>query len=443
MNQHTHGDRTIGVWGAIAILIGFVVSVSIFVLPGELAAKTGPMIALSFAVASIPAAFSCAVAAQLGSLYPVSGASYISVANMVSPASGFMCLWLLIGMCVMGLGLLAHGGAGYIQLLIPSVEKKTIALIFLSAIGVMNLFGTRTAVAVQSAMVVIFMIAVVLFCAVGVINIDSANFSPAFPNGKVEIFYAAVPAFFSFFGFMVIIDVGGEIKNPSRNIPIALTVSFVVVLVAYTLMSTSLVGLVPWQQLATTDASISEAASRILPQWAVAFITFATIMAAASTINSTLMIYSRDIQIGGKAEVLPQVLGVCSEKTDSPNAAILLVTGLALILVWMDLDISQYAFFVVLAAMIIQFLVALATLRVKTRDKTRYDNAEFKLSPRALGISCGGLMLSSIVFLAVGIFQSSAISMFLAAYIILGMIYYCVRRSILSSRGTDIAMAYE
>jgi APA family basic amino acid/polyamine antiporter len=68
-------ERSIGLLGASATLIGYVVGASIFILPGELAPSTGPAVFVSYLLASVPALLSCFVTAQIGSVYPVSGAA--------------------------------------------------------------------------------------------------------------------------------------------------------------------------------------------------------------------------------------------------------------------------------------------------------------------------------------------------------------------------------
>ena len=66
-----------------------------------------------------------------------------------------------------------------------------------------------------------------------------------FPLGLAPIAYAAIPAYFSFLGFGVIIEIGGEIKRPGRTIPLALAIAFVCVLFFYTLVSIARPGLIP------------------------------------------------------------------------------------------------------------------------------------------------------------------------------------------------------
>ena len=88
-------ERSIGLGGATATLVGYVVGASIFILPGELAASTGPAIFLSFLLASIPALLSCFVTAQIGCVYPVSGGPYIAASRNLSPFAGIIAFGAL------------------------------------------------------------------------------------------------------------------------------------------------------------------------------------------------------------------------------------------------------------------------------------------------------------------------------------------------------------
>ena len=89
--------RSVGVAGVVVTLVGFVIGVSIFILPGALAATAGPAVVLSYFVAGLIALFSCVVAAQIGAVLPTSGASFVATSRLLSPFLGFATIWLIIG----------------------------------------------------------------------------------------------------------------------------------------------------------------------------------------------------------------------------------------------------------------------------------------------------------------------------------------------------------
>ena len=140
-------ERSIGLGGAAATLVGYVVGASIFILPGELAASTGPAIFLSFLLASIPALLSCFVTAQIGCVYPVSGGPYIAASRNLSPFAGFMLVWSLMLGATIGIPLIAYGFADYLAFFIPGVPQMVVALgIVASLISFGALFAAATSV---------------------------------------------------------------------------------------------------------------------------------------------------------------------------------------------------------------------------------------------------------------------------------------------------------
>ena len=64
-------ERRIGLWGAVATLVGYVIGASIFVLPAQLLPSTGAGVILSYLVAAIPAIFTCVAGAVVGNAFPV------------------------------------------------------------------------------------------------------------------------------------------------------------------------------------------------------------------------------------------------------------------------------------------------------------------------------------------------------------------------------------
>jgi APA family basic amino acid/polyamine antiporter len=103
-------------------------------------------------------------------------------------------------------------------------------------------------------MVFALLLALTVFALAGLVNMDTDRLTPFMPNGFSPVLAATVQAFFSYAGFMVIIEIGGEIKNPTRNIPLALAISFITVLLLYTLVSVAIVGVIPWQELGDINA---------------------------------------------------------------------------------------------------------------------------------------------------------------------------------------------
>lgn len=438
MNSDKPMQRNIGAVGAAVTLVGFVVGISIFVLPGTLAASTGPAVMISYAIAAMMAVFSCVVAAQVGSVLPVSGASFVVVSRTVSPFIGFAMVWLIIGGATVAVALLASGFADYLILLWPGVDRQIAALLLVFGLGGLNLLGIRDTVIVQGVMVVFFLGALMIFSGAALYNIDTGLLIPFAPNGFTPVLVAAIPAFFSFAGFMVIIEIGGEIRNPARNIPLALAISFTTVLIIYSLVSLSIVGVIPWTDLSDSGAPVGEAAAIVLPAWLAKAITLTAIAAAASSVNVMLLGYSRDILALAQTQALPSFMARISAKHGEPVNGVLLMTMLSAIAVMTGGDIEAYATVVVFGLLLAQIAIGLATRRLPEQLPALFQNSAFKLRPGALSFFSYGLIVLSIIFLLVVILDSPKIALIVIAYLSLGIVYYFARRHWLIKHGISI-----
>src|SRR5579862_9784736 len=198
--------RSIGIVGAIANIVGVVVGIAIFILPGHLAGTAGPAVVVSYLIAALIASLSCAVAAEIGSVFPVSGASFVAASQLLSPMTGFLTVWMMLAAITLGIALLALGFADYLAFFLPSLDRSNTASILILTLGGINLFGVRSTILVQILLVVSKITALTFYGVAGVIHADWHLFAPFAPNGFSPVLLATIPAFFSFAGFAVIIE---------------------------------------------------------------------------------------------------------------------------------------------------------------------------------------------------------------------------------------------
>ena len=69
--------------------------------------------------------------------------------------------------------------------------------------------------------------------------------------------HATVQTVYSYLGYYNVCNLGGEMKNPERNIPRAIFLSIVGIALLYFAMQTSILSVVPWQEAAKTKAVVS------------------------------------------------------------------------------------------------------------------------------------------------------------------------------------------
>lgn len=430
-------ERSISLGGALFTLIGYVVGASIFVLVGPLAGDSGPALWLAYILAAIPALFVCFTSAQMASILPVTGANYVAASRTLSPFWGFMMVWTLIVTTAVGQALLAYGFAEYLNYLVGGVNLMLTALAIVAVFGVLNYIGVQLSVAIQVIMVVEFIIALLIFGVGGLFSLDRGLMVPLMPNGFAAVMIVAVTAYFSYSGFMIIADMGGEIKNPSRNIPIALAVSLVMVLVMYTLVTVSLVGNMDWRTLGGMEAAVAKTSELFLPPWMAVIISFSALFAAATTIHAVILSSSRQVFALARDRIWPEIFGKVN-RFKAPGNAVLFITVVSMLGIIIGTSIQNYANVTVLGFMIIQILIGLSVWRIPRLMPENYARAPFKLSPFWRSFFCWGLVAISAVFLVIGIATSPESTLIYFVCLVLGVGWYLHRQRALRRQGIDL-----
>ncbi len=433
-----HGTaRNIGLAGAVFTMVGYVVGASIFILPGALAADTGPAAFLAYLIAGVLAALTCVVGAELGSAVPVSGAINVTASRVLGPLFGFVGVWALILGVSLAIALVAYGFADYLAYFFPGADRRVVALGTAVVFGLLNLTTVRVAVGIQAAMTIGFLIILLVFGVGGTITARPELLTPFMPKGFGSVVAAAVPAFFSYAGVMVIVELGGEIKNPGRTIPRSLLLTFLIVAVCYSLVAFAVPAQVPWTELGSASAPVALAAGRFLPGWAGGAIAVGALLAAATSINGMVLIHSRDILAMARASVFPAVFARRAAN-GVPIAAVALIAGGGVLAVLPGGSIRELAVTSVIAIMIIQMLAAGSVLLIPTRLPAEHARSAFRMRPWVRWTVVLLVLVSSTGFIGLAVMEGPRNAAAFLGVLLLGVVYYYIRRAVLARRGESL-----
>ncbi len=447
--------RDLGLGSTISILVGYTVGASIFILIGELAAQAGPALWITYLIASIPALFTCFTTAQVGSALPVAGANYVMVSRTIGPFWGFMTVWAVLITTLIGVPLIAYGTAEYLGLYIQDLPIMWVAIAITILFGIINMIGIGLVGWIQSIMVIIFMAALLIFGVSGIFNGDPQNMIPLFPDGSFSpVLMAAIPAYFSYVGFLVIVELGEEIKKPSRNIPLAILISFLVVLVIYLIVTFSLTAVLDWQSIVTDKELVTEdtyysitavidASRLMLPGWLVLFIYIGAIFAAFTSINGILTTSPREVFALARDRVFPGWLALTSTKFKTPYMSIALVTLLSVIGILLGAGILEYAVVTVMGVMLVSILIAVGVIRLKKKLPDHYEQAPYKLKGFWRFFWPVGMITIAVIYILLGFYLSLVSVAVFFVVVALGAILYIERRWRLKKRGVDMVDIFE
>ena len=424
MSSDVSNIKTIGLWGIVFTIIGFVVGVSIFILPAQLIDISGPAVLLAYGVAGAMAVVTCFATAQIGTLMPAEGGTYVAISKLMSPYFGFLAVFVLLCAVVLVNSFVGYGFADYIVYFFPELNKMAAAAGVVLFFGVVNIFGSNLVVKFQGAMVVLFLIMLSIFIMSGLPHIEFNNLTPFMPNGIGSVFEAAALGYFSFAGFITLLEFGGEIKKPSVNIPLGLAISFVIVLASYGGVSLVLSGIERGDGFAGMVTPVLEVAGQFMPQWMMAALVLSILEAAATTINGLILGYSRDIFVVAEAKVFPQILARRSAKQQMPVNAIITYTLLSVAAILTGSDISDYALVAVMGLLLQQLFISVSLFRLPTVMADEYQAADFKLSRWVIKFVSALLFIISAGFIIKMVSDAPFFGLIILGVLGFGSLYY-------------------
>ncbi|MDA7569551.1 APC family permease [Emcibacteraceae bacterium] len=428
MSDDKNDLKTIGLWGLIFTITGFVVGVSIFILPAELIVMSGPSVLLAYAIAGGMAIITCFATAQIGTLMPAEGGTFVAITRLLSPFLGFMAVWILLWSVVLVNSFIGYGFANYIVYFIPSLDKTVAAASIILLFGLINIVGSSLVVKVQGAMVIFFLIMLSIFIISGLPRFEVENLTPFMPNGIGSVFMAASIGYFSFAGFISLLEFGGEIKNPSKNIPLGLAISFVLVLGSYGGVSLILSGINTDIPFAEMQTPVLEVAESFLPNWVITSLVISIIAAAATTVNGLILGYSRDILVIAEARIFPSFLSTKTKRFNTPANAIITYTLLSVLVVLLGSGVEEYALVAVIGLLLQQLFIAVSLYRIPKIMKDEYDSAEFKLPKPVIKIVSVLLFLISAAFIIMHIFNNPIIGGLILGVFTIGSLIYLIAK---------------
>jgi APA family basic amino acid/polyamine antiporter len=307
-------ERRMGLLPATATNIIGMVGVGPFLtIPFMIAAMNGPHIIYAWVAGAILALADGLVYAQLGAALPGSGGPYLYLREAFKPFGlGRLMAFLFIFQIILVAPLSVAGGAvgfadylGFYWTSMSSLQHDVIAT--LVCVGITALLY-RDIESVGRLSVV--MLAVVLLTVGWVIVAGLFNFSleQAFdfpPNAfrfdrelLVALGATSVLAMYSYGGYNQVCNIGEEIKDPTRTVPRSIVLSIFVVATLYILMSTVIIGMIPWEEAQETRTVASIFIARTFSDPEVGRVagyamTGLILFVAASSLYAVVLGYSR------------------------------------------------------------------------------------------------------------------------------------------------------
>ena len=355
-HQSTGLTRNLGLLGLAATGICSMLGAAINIVPFMLQRNVpgiGPYVLPAYMFAAVPAVLAALAYATLASAMPRAGGSYVFASRGLSPYLGFVASfsqWFGLSVAIGVVSYLmipfirdvvaAIGWDGMAAALDTGPVRVTLALAFLwTSVGI-NMKG------VQNVERILVPLMFVVFAIGGVVIVtgfmfDHVDFAASLaaregttvPTTVAEFdwgrFLAASAVLFSsFIGFDSIAQAGGEAKNPSRSLPLAIGIAVVSVSIFYMLFTAAVYHAVPWAFVAeraqTQDLTAPGLLGYVLePRWTVLIVAGAAI-ALINDLPAMLLAVSRLMFAWAEDGVFPRSVAKVHERWHTPHVALVL-----------------------------------------------------------------------------------------------------------------------
>ncbi len=357
--------REVGLLGAVAYGVGIIVGAGVYVLIGRAAGHAGNSVWMSFTLAAVVASFTCLSYAELSSMYHESGAEYVYIER----ASGkkflaFIVGWLVLLSGVVSSSAVALGFAGY---LFPYVHapETVVAMMLIVVLSLVNFRGIQESVRVNIVLTLTEVLGLVMIVLLGIGYYGSVSYFDA-PFGARGIVSSAALVFFAFIGFEALVKIGEETRDPKRTIPRALMLSLVISTILYAMVALSVVSILPYDRLASSESPLADVAMKAGGQQAYLALSVIALFATANTVLIILVATSR-ILYGMARDLSQGLLSRIHGRTGTPYMAVLftMIGSVAFVLfgdIELVANVTNFATFLVFLA------VNLALISLRRRE---------------------------------------------------------------------------
>jgi amino acid transporter len=307
--------------------VGVIIGAGVYSVIGTAAGLAQHGLWLSFVVSAAVALLTAISYAEMATSFPAAGAEYVYVRRAWPKAD-----WLAFGV---GAVILIGGAAtaatvavafgGYLRIFLDWPVALS-AFLLLAGCTMLNVWGLRESSWVNMLFTSIEVAGLILVIAAA-FTFD-ARPQPSAPVAPSAVMAGAALLFFVYLGFEEVANLVEEVRNPGRDLPIALFVSLAVTTALYVAVSFAIIALAPPIELAASEAPLASAVAKAWPG-ADKLLSAIALFATANTVLITVIATSRLAFSMARDKEIPHVFSSLLSARQTPWVAALLTFAMA------------------------------------------------------------------------------------------------------------------
>ncbi|HDX9577788.1 TPA: amino acid permease [Bacillus pseudomycoides] len=388
-----HDDKNkIGLTVALSIVVGTIIGSGVFMKPGKVLDYAGSsnMAIFAWVIGGILTLASGLTVAEIGAQIPKNGGLYTYLEEIYGKFWGYLSGWMQT--LVYGPAIIGTLGMYFSSLMlnffhIDKVWNLPIAIGTVVFLGVINSVGTKYGGIVQTITTIGKMIPIILIVVMGFWKGNSDVFHVVVPESANQSMGMAILAtLFAYDGWILLASIGGEMKNPTKLLPKALTVGILIVTAAYVLINMALLKILPAAQIVTlSENATATAADMLLGQYGGKLISIGVIVSIFGCLNGKILTFPRIPVSMAERGQLPfsKFISKINDKFQTPANAIFteIALGIILMLVSDPNELSEISVFIIYIFYVMTFIGVFILRKRNAGQKREYSVPLYPIVP--------------------------------------------------------------
>jgi basic amino acid/polyamine antiporter, APA family len=343
--------RKLGLATGMAVVVGVIIGSGIFRVPSPIAASAGNLtgIALVWILGGIIALFGALSIAELAAMYPAAGGPYVYLREAYGRPLAFLFGWMWLLTEPISWAALSLTFAEYLGYFVPveAAVQHVIAAGLIVLVAAANYRSVKLGAVIQNLSAAAKILAIVGLSVAIFVFAPGGQANPfhAEPMGTANwsgIGIGLIAALWAYDGCENLTALSGEVKNPQRNLPIALIGGILIVVAAYLLINAAYLRALPLPQLAASKSVAADAGGAVFGRAGASLAGALVMLSVFGTLNGSILSSPRVFFAMADDGLFFRTVGRVHPRFETPHVAIGFIAVLAVVYVLMR-DFMQLA----------------------------------------------------------------------------------------------------
>lgn len=387
-NNKPQLQRKIGATGLALNGINLTIGSGIFVLPALIALKLGPASFVAYLFCGVLVLLVMLCFAEVGSKITTSGGSYAYVEKAFGPLPGFLInttAWF--GFSALADAAVVNAIADILALWIPVFSNTSVRIIFFIVVfGLLawiNIKGVKNGSQFASVATILKLAPLLLLILIGLFNIKLENLTVTTWPTITDMGEASLLLFFAFVGSETALSIGGEMKDPQRNIPKGIFMAIAGILVVYLLIQLVAQGVMGTALTEYQEAPLAAVASKLVGSIGGTIIIVTGLVSMFGLLCGDILASPRILYAAAVDKLVPGFLSRVHPKYATPYTAIIFYAAVCAVMACSG-SFKQLAVLASSSILLVYLAVVLATIALRFKEKNG-ERQGFKVAGGLLG----------------------------------------------------------